>query len=64
MRPAMRSTFDMSIKQHDHEKGKHRTHKKQVTAIVLWYLPDINYHLQVIIKLKAECLRLKVDVRL
>jgi hypothetical protein len=45
MRPAMRSTFDLSIKQYGHEKAKHRTYKKQVTAIVLWYLPDINYHL-------------------
>jgi hypothetical protein len=52
----------MSIKQYGHEKAKHRTHKKQVTAIVLWYLPDINHHLQVIAKLKAECLRLKADI--
>jgi len=49
----------MSIKQYGHEKGKHRTYKKQVTAIILWYLPDINHYLQVIVKLKAECSRLK-----
>jgi len=42
------STFDMSINNNGHEKGKLKLTKRQITSGILGHLSNFNYHLQII----------------
>ncbi|ASU32088.1 hypothetical protein MuYL_0185 [Mucilaginibacter xinganensis] len=49
MRLVMQGTFDLSIKNNDHEKARLGSIKKQVAANLSWDISNFNHHLQVTI---------------